>query len=204
MFIIRDSKQKLFESLNEIGGGEVILGNNKTWRIQGIGSIRLKMNNGTEIILREVRLVPEFRRNVISLGSLDEEGYTFKVERGILSIYKGALNVVKGNRSNGLYILSWNTIIGSVSAVQEQQENSRTWHLRLAHISEKGLSELHKQGLLGEKPLNQMELCEDCIKGKSTRVKFNVEKHTPTNGLRSFRSLGVHQEYHQMGEQGIS
>lgn len=177
-----------FESLNEISGGEVILGNNKTCKIQGIGSIRLKMNNGTEMILREVRLVPELRRNLIYLGSLDQDGYNFKIDEGILSINKGSLNVMKGNRSNGLYIISGNIMVGSASTVQEHQENSRTWHLRLAHISEKGLSELLKQGLLGEKPLNQMEFCEDCIKGKFTRVKFNVGNHTSTAPMKYVHS----------------
>ena len=40
----------------------------------GIGSVRLKLSNGSVKILLGVRLVPELKRNLISLGILDFSG----------------------------------------------------------------------------------------------------------------------------------
>uniref|UniRef100_UPI00144403F4 DDE-type integrase/transposase/recombinase n=1 Tax=Acinetobacter indicus TaxID=756892 RepID=UPI00144403F4 len=43
---------------------------------------------------------------------------------------------------------------------------------RLGHVSDRGLKELGKQGLFGKDKLDDLEFCENCIYGKSTRVKF--------------------------------
>lgn len=43
-----------FESFHEYNVGQVILGNNKTCRVIGIGNIRLRLRYGTEKILQQV------------------------------------------------------------------------------------------------------------------------------------------------------
>lgn len=48
--------------------------------VQGIGSITLVMHDGTKLIVKDVSYFPELKRNVISLGSLDHLGYTFKAQ----------------------------------------------------------------------------------------------------------------------------
>ena len=40
-----------FEKFTELQGGSVLLGNNKPCKIQGIGSIRLKLYDGIENII---------------------------------------------------------------------------------------------------------------------------------------------------------
>lgn len=42
--------------------------------VAGIGSVRLKLSNGSVKILLGVRHVPELKRNLISLGILDFSG----------------------------------------------------------------------------------------------------------------------------------
>lgn len=95
---------------------------------------------------------------------------------------------MKGTRSNGLYTLHGETLNGSSNATEHKLHESMLWHLRLAHISDRGLQELHKQGLLGDKPLNQLDFCEDSVKGKSTRVKFNKGVHRSTAPLEYVHS----------------
>jgi hypothetical protein len=56
-------------------------------------------------------------------------------------------------------------------------DKTKLWHLRLGHVSEKGLVELEKQNLLNGDKLNKLELCENCVLGKSHRVKFGTGMH---------------------------
>lgn len=57
-------------------------------------------------------------------------------------------------------------------------------HIRLAHISDKGLQELHKQGLHGDTPINRLYLCENFIKRKFTKGKFNRGIHISNSPLK--------------------
>lgn len=59
----------------------------------------------------------------------------------------------------------------------------RLWHLRLGHISLKGLKELSKQGLLGGDKIEDLVFCEDCVLGKSTRTSFKSLVHTSKGTL---------------------
>ncbi|KZV20013.1 hypothetical protein F511_28913 [Dorcoceras hygrometricum] len=79
------------------------------------------MHDGIERILREVRYVPELKRNLISLGALDQAGYCFKAEHGRLAISKGALVVMKGIRTRGLYVLLGDTVVGTSALLEEQR-----------------------------------------------------------------------------------
>ena len=80
-----------FEDFNQDEGGIILLGNNKPCKVQGVGSVRIKMYNGVEKVQENVRYIPELKRNLISLIMLDELGYVIKVEAGTLKISKGSL-----------------------------------------------------------------------------------------------------------------
>ena len=95
----------------------VLLGNNKSYKIIGVGTIRLKMHDGVEIVLQEVRYVPALKRKLISLGMLNLNGRVFKAENGTLKVIKGSMVVMKGLRHNGLCKLIGSTILESVSTV---------------------------------------------------------------------------------------
>ena len=139
-----------FEEFTKQDGGMVLLGNNKPCKVLGVGSVRIKMFSGMEKVLKGVRYIPELKRNLISLGMIDDLGYTIKVERGDLKILKGSLIVMKGVKKNGIYSLLGNTVVGSLSTVTDSKINeTMLWHRRLGHVSQRGLYELVKQGLLG-------------------------------------------------------
>lgn len=67
--------------------------------------------------MTEVRFIPELKRNLISLGLLDQNGYTYKCEDGIIKICRGSMVVMKGIRGNGLYVIHGSIVIGIVSLV---------------------------------------------------------------------------------------
>ena len=65
------------------------------------------------------------------------------------------------------------------AAVSSPKIDDKTslWHRRLAHVSEKSLMELSKQGLMCGDKLEKLSFCEHCVYGKMSKVKFNVGKH---------------------------
>ncbi|KEH40324.1 hypothetical protein MTR_1g027280 [Medicago truncatula] len=106
--------------------------NNKACKVQGMGTVRLKMFDCCEFLLRYVRFVPELMRNLISLNMFDSLDYCIRIEYGVYEISHGALITLKGSKMNGLYILDGSIVIGNVSAASVvPHNNSELWHLRL-------------------------------------------------------------------------
>ena len=121
----------------------VLLQNNKPCKIAGIRSIRFRLYDGVERLLIEVRYAPNLKRILISLGELDKKGYVFKGEQGLLKAVKGSMVVMKGIKKNGLYSLEGDIVIGSTTSISEKLvSKTELWHMRLGHVSEKGLIKL--------------------------------------------------------------
>ncbi|GJS92070.1 hypothetical protein Tco_0774706 [Tanacetum coccineum] len=72
----------------EYDGGNVLLGDGRECRVQGTGNVRVHMRDGSSFVLNNVRYVPELRRNLISLGTLEKEGFTMKMQSGRVKILK--------------------------------------------------------------------------------------------------------------------
>jgi hypothetical protein len=123
--------------------------------------------------LTDVRHVPTMFRNLISLSTLDNMGYKYCASGGVLKVSKGSLVVMKGvMKSANFYFLSGITIIGTaaisstVSITSDNCSDSKLWHMRLGHMSQLGLAELSKRGLLKGYNSSEMEFCEHCVFGK--------------------------------------
>ena len=98
--------------------------------------------------MTNVRYIHELKRNMISLGMLDELGFLIKIEAGVIKVLKGSLLVMKGIKKNGIYSFLGSTVTGSTSIVAVSSlSNTMLWHKCLGHVSHRGLTELAKQGL---------------------------------------------------------
>ena len=51
------------------------MGNNASSKIVGIGSVRVRCHDGIVRTIIEFHHVPDLKRNLISIGSLDKQGY---------------------------------------------------------------------------------------------------------------------------------
>ena len=110
----------------------------------------------------------------------DDLGYSTRILNGVLKISNGSLVIAKGNKnkSNGLFILEGSTIVGHASVASNTLiDKTKLWHLRLGHVSERGLHELEKQNLLGGDKLDKLEFCDHCVLGKSHRITFGTGIH---------------------------
>lgn len=128
--------------------GSVLMGNDHPCQIEGIGSVKIQMFDGTVRIVTDVRYIPDMRKNLLSLGVLDANGHQWSVIDGELQVLRRGKVILKGSRQKNLYVLQGNTVCGEANVTQSQDEITRLWHLRLGHMSEKGLAVLHKKGLI--------------------------------------------------------
>ena len=85
------------------------MGNKSLCDIKGVGYLIVKTKNGSNLLLKQVRHVPELGMNLISTGILDDEGYHTMFGKRIWKVIKGALVVAKGLKVGTLYTLKVNT-----------------------------------------------------------------------------------------------
>ena len=105
-----------FSTYEPMHKGAVLLGNNASCKVAGIGTVRIKMFNGVVRTLGDVRYVPDLKRNLISLSTLDAKWYKYTGEGGVLKISKGALVMMKGHQKRiMLYVLQGSTVIGDAA-----------------------------------------------------------------------------------------
>ena len=95
--------------------------------------------------LKEVRYIPQLKRNLISVGTLETLGFGVSIKNGILKMTKGSVVILKGVCRNNLYYLKGNTVTGQVATSTDTDDDStRLWHMRLGHTGEKSLQTLTK------------------------------------------------------------
>ncbi|KAL8530274.1 hypothetical protein ACS0TY_007344 [Phlomoides rotata] len=111
-----------FKNLEKLDGESVLLGNDNSCKVKGIGSIRIKMFDGADRILSKVRFIPDLKRNLISLGSLTATGCVFETGGDSITVLKGGRILMKGERLNGLYILDGKTVTGSADSVMSSAD----------------------------------------------------------------------------------
>ena len=81
-----------------------------------------------------------------------------------MKMTKGEMIVMKGKKSSkNIYKLLGSTVVGGIASVESNSDCIVLWHMRLGHMSERDMLELHKRNLLkGVKTckLNFYKLCD--------------------------------------------
>ena len=174
-------KKDWFDTYKPYNGGMVQMSNDATCLVIGIGIVKIMMFDGVVRILSNVRHVLDLRKNLISLGVLDNLGYSYSSKGGIMKITKGALMMMKGQKVSTLYRLIGNTVVGRVAVttqVESSTNDTKLWHMRLGHIGERGMLELHKRNLLKGMKTCKLDFCKYCVYGKLHKVSFKTGSHT--------------------------
>ena len=163
------------------------MGNDHACRIHGIGSVRICMDSGMVIRLIDVRHIPDVTSNLISLGTLEARGCEYMARDGYLDVLEEGTVIMRAKRVDSLYLLEGKTIAGTVQVASSPAELTRLWHTRLGHMGKKAMDILRKKNLL---PLMQVQLdfCEHCVYGKSTRSPFGTGVHSSTRVLQYIHS----------------
>ena len=88
------------------------MGNNYALEIVDINSTKVKMDDDMIHIILEVWHVKGLKKNLPSMGQLDDLGYEFHAKRGIMKVIKGALVMMKVDKiAANLYMLqTWSLV----------------------------------------------------------------------------------------------
>nr|CAD1817878.1 unnamed protein product [Ananas comosus var. bracteatus] len=155
------------------------MGNNSTRRTVGVGSVHLRMYDGMVWILENVRHVPDLKKGLISLSELDNKGYKFTGQGGVIKVSKGALVVMKGIQVGNLYKLLGSTMTNETYAATENDDLPlRLWHKRLGHMSKKGMKILVEKNLIPNIIFSDSKFCEHCVYEKHHKRSFKAGSHT--------------------------
>ncbi|KAK2987526.1 hypothetical protein RJ640_030195 [Escallonia rubra] len=104
-----------FDCLTPCKDGTVLMGNDAVCKVMGIGTIKIKIFDGIVRTLGDVRYIPDLKKNLISLGTLDSIDWSISIKGGVMKVSKGAVVIMKGQKTENLYKLIGNTIIGGAS-----------------------------------------------------------------------------------------
>ena len=151
--------------------GTVKVGDAYELEISGIGDIKLVLHNGTQFMLQNVRHVPQLAKSLISVGQLDDLGYSTHFGNGTWLIKKGNLVILRGQKNGTLYSMHVSHVHEDSISIAEHS-NTDLWHSRLGHMSKKGMQQLERTGYLPPLSFSDFQICEHCIYGKHTRNTF--------------------------------
>ncbi|KAG8499172.1 hypothetical protein CXB51_005605 [Gossypium anomalum] len=139
-----------FSTYSLVEGRVVCMGNYSSSKVIGIGTVKIKMHDGTIRTLSDVRYVPDLRKNLIFFSILDLKGCRIKIESSGIKVSRGALVLLKGKSTSSLYILESSIVTGEIgrpSSVTELK-STRLERRQLGHRREKGMTILLKKGSL--------------------------------------------------------
>ncbi|KAG8490246.1 hypothetical protein CXB51_015516 [Gossypium anomalum] len=152
-----------FLTYETVSEGIVLIGNNASCKITGVGTIKVKMFDGV------IRTHSDARH-----------------------ISKGSLVVMKGQRKTAkLYVLQGSIVTGDATVASSSLSNNditKLWHMALGHMSENGMVELSKKGLLNGQGICKLNFCEHCVFGKQKRVRFTRGIHNMMGTLEYIHS----------------
>lgn len=174
--------------MSEDVGGSVRIGNKTTSKVKGIGRVRIQNKDGTSFLLTLVRYIPDMDHNLPSMGTLDEQGYSFESSKGVLVVKEGTRAVLIGNKHEKLYLLQGKPEISNSMTVERRKDDTVLCHRRLGHISQKNMDILVKKGYLDRKRVSRLEMCEECIYVKARRLIFVNATHGTEDKLSYIHS----------------
>ena len=110
------------------------MGDDHPCNIEGMGTVRIKMEDEIVRELKEVRYVPQLKRNLISVGALKALGLMISIRDGVLKIIKGSMVIMKGVRRNNLYYLKGSTVTGQMEiSISSDNVCTQVWQMKVGH-----------------------------------------------------------------------
>lgn len=122
---------------------EIILGDNATYPVKGIDTVTLHLNQGQTIHLQEVLPMPDLKKNLVSISTMEEKGFKVAFIDGKVHIWKRNPKDVftLGFRVEGLYQVG-GSHLGALTCDTSLQFD--LWHRRFVHLHYKALFEVRK------------------------------------------------------------
>ena len=86
------------------------MGDDRLCHMEGIGTVLFKTSDAMVQELKDMRYVPQLKRNLISIGALKALGHEVPIRDGVLKMIKASTIILKDVRHNNLYYLKGSTV----------------------------------------------------------------------------------------------
>ena len=162
-------EKKKFEDFHKYRKDTVVIGDNSTLEVQGIGSVIIHGK-----VLNDVLYVPKLWMNLLSVIQVARKGYSFEFDSQSWCIKKGLATLVKGFVKDNIYIVD--QVPSKICLATSVCSKGNLWHHRLGHLNHKSIQGMKDlvEGLPSISP--SVGLCEKCILGNMHRQKFEKDK----------------------------
>ncbi|KAJ9567534.1 hypothetical protein OSB04_003500, partial [Centaurea solstitialis] len=176
---------------------------------EAVGSYSLSLPSGLVLELENCYYVPKMIKDVLSFDLLVDQGFYYKYDYKMLSVFKNNIFYFKATPVNGLYIVNLqdnnNEIYHISKRSKDIEDQTYLWHCRLGHINKKRVELLLKRGFLGTFDFKPFDNCESCLSDKMTKEPFNKDNerasdlleivHTDVCGPFSHEARGGYQYF---------
>ncbi|KAJ9560759.1 hypothetical protein OSB04_005919 [Centaurea solstitialis] len=154
---------------------------------EAVGSYSLSLPSGLVLELDNCYYIPNMIKNVLSFDLLVDQGFYYKYDYKMISVFKDNIFYFKATPVNGLYTVNLqdnsNEIYHISKRSKDIEDQTYLWHCRLGHINKKRIELLLKGGFLGTFDYKPFDNCESCLSGKMTKQPFNKENERATDLL---------------------
>ncbi|GKE48999.1 hypothetical protein Tco_1480257 [Tanacetum coccineum] len=141
---------------------------------------KIQLHDGSSFILEDVRYVPRLKRSLISLGTLNKEGYTVKMQMGRIKVIKGCRMMTGIKKKNCVYTLEAKVMTFDV----QNQGSSKQVRLKQLSSKQVGFKQLELQGAKGNREVEVFQVSnnDDAMAQKRLEDK-QLEENTNTDCL---------------------
>ncbi|XP_022866007.1 uncharacterized protein LOC111385817, partial [Olea europaea var. sylvestris] len=163
-----ETAESRLQDFKKLAGGEVVLRNNIACRVERLGNVTLKFENGYMYTLERVR-----------------------IRDGLMNVINGSLVIFKGVKKNGIYVARAEIILENNTTISNiESDSTLKWYKRLPHVGEKGLTILHKKGVFEKCGVFLLKhKSETFEKFKSWKVLIENQMSTKIKILRTDNGL---------------
>lgn len=138
-------KKEFFNTLNEDFRDSVKLGNNTYLNVMGRGSIRMQIGDVTHIITKAY-YVPQLKKNLLSIGQLQEKGLAILIQNNMCKIYHPERGLIMQTNMSQNRMFIFLLKIQSSQWFHSITDNlDYLWHCQYGHLSFGGLKKLYRK-----------------------------------------------------------
>ena len=136
------------------------MGDNHTLEIASIGTIKIKIFDGTVRTIEEVRHVNDLKKNLLSLGQIDSHRCKTHVENKIMKIARCALVLMKAEKIGANMFMLKREILqkADVCVAFNGEEPTMMWHIKLGHMSKQGLKIVFEKKITSEVQIGELTI----------------------------------------------
>ncbi|KAJ9542941.1 LOW QUALITY PROTEIN: hypothetical protein OSB04_029447 [Centaurea solstitialis] len=125
---------------------------------EAVGSYSLSLPSGLVLELDNCYYIPNMIKNVLSFDLLVDQGFYYKYDYKMISVFKDNIFYFKATPVNGLYTVNLQDNSSEIYHISKRskdiEDQTYLWHCRLGHINKKRVELLLKGGFLAISIIN--------------------------------------------------